>query len=54
MDCSTPLISEDRTQKVMISDNSDFAEIFSTIYKAAQSTGVSYNALKYPFLESLQ
>ena len=47
MDCSAPLISEDRTQKFMVKDDSDFAEMFSTIYTATQSTGISYNALKH-------
>ena len=31
----------------MINDDSDFAEMFSTIYKAAQNTGTSYDALKH-------
>ena len=44
---STPLILEDRTEKFMINDDSDFAEMFSTIYKAAQSTRISYDALKH-------
>ena len=47
INCSTPLISEDRTQKFMINDDFDFAEMFSTIYKAAQGTGISYDALKH-------
>ena len=47
MDYSTSLISEDRTQKFMINDDSDFAEMFWTIYKTAQSTGISYDALKH-------
>ena len=43
----TPLISEDRTQKSMINDESDVAEMSSTFYKAAQSTGIGYDALEH-------
>ena len=53
MDCSTPLISEDRTQKFMINDDFDFAEMFLTIYKTAQSTRISYDALKHASISGM-
>ena len=47
MDCSALLILDDSTQRFMIHDDSDFTEMFSMIYQAAQSTGITYDALKH-------
>ena len=45
MDCKTPVMAYDRSQKFIISDKKDFCGWYTTIYSAMRDTGISQAAL---------